>query len=57
MRKALYIGPERYQVYHRKAPEDLGLKIPITELTAQEVIQILGPESTNNSEHTYRDEP
>jgi hypothetical protein len=38
-------------------PEDLGLEIPITELTAQEVIQILGPDSTDNSEHDYRDGP
>jgi hypothetical protein len=27
------------------------------ELTAQEVIQILGPDSTDNSEHDYRDGP
>jgi hypothetical protein len=47
---------EQWQAF-RRAPEDLGLEIPITELTAQEVIQILGPDSTDNSEHDYRDGP
>jgi hypothetical protein len=46
---------DQWQVF-RKTPEDLGLEIPITELTAQEVIQILGPESPEPSEHNYRDE-
>jgi hypothetical protein len=39
------------------APEDLGLEIPITELTAQEVIQILGPDTADNLEQAYQDGP
>jgi hypothetical protein len=38
----------------RKAPEDLELEIPITELTAQEVIQILGPDSPEVPASDYR---
>jgi hypothetical protein len=38
----------------RKAPDDLGLEIPITELTAQEVIQILGPDSPEVPKSDYR---
>jgi hypothetical protein len=45
---------DQWQAF-RKVPEDLGLKIPITELTAQEVIQILGPDSANPLEHAYWD--
>jgi hypothetical protein len=41
----------------RKAPEDLQLEIPITELTAREVIQILGPDSPETAESNYRSEP
>jgi hypothetical protein len=47
---------DQWQAF-RIAPEDLGLEIPITELTAQEVIQILRPDSADNSEHTYWDGP
>jgi hypothetical protein len=47
---------DQWQAFQR-APEDLGLEIPITELTAQEVIQILRPDSTDNLEHDYRDGP
>jgi hypothetical protein len=46
------VHEDQWQAF-RKAPEDLGLGIPITELTAQEVIQILGPEEP--SKHDYRD--
>jgi hypothetical protein len=46
---------DQWQAF-QKAPEDLGLEIPITELTAQEVIQILGPDSPEPSECDYRDE-
>jgi Uma2 family endonuclease len=45
---------DQWQAF-RKAPEDLGLEIPITELTAQEVIQILGQDSPEPSERDYRD--
>jgi hypothetical protein len=47
---------DQWQAF-RIAPEDLGLEIPITELTAQEVIQILRPDSADNSEHAYWDGP
>jgi hypothetical protein len=46
------VHEDQWQAF-RQAPEDLGLEIPITELTAQEVIQILGPDSTDNLEHDY----
>jgi hypothetical protein len=45
---------DQWQAF-RKAPEDLGLDIPIMELTAQEVIQILRPDPTEPSEHDYQD--
>jgi hypothetical protein len=42
----------------RKAPEDLGLQIPIAELTEQEVIQILGEDSSDNSPNiVFHDTP
>jgi hypothetical protein len=44
---------DQWQAF-RKAPNDLGLEIPITELMAQEVIQILRPDS-EPSECNYRD--
>jgi hypothetical protein len=47
---------DQWQAF-RRAPEGLELEIPITELTAQEAIQIHGPDSTDNSEHDYRDGP
>src|SRR5580693_6888667 len=44
---------DQWQAF-RKAPEDLGLEIPITELTAQEVIQILGPGTPETTADNYR---
>jgi hypothetical protein len=48
---------DQWQVF-RRAQDDLGLDIPITELMEQEVIQILGPETPDQSlAAAYRDEP